>query len=420
MFDIFEEMPTLKKLKNDIDGMRKIAFLAGKDVRKKTKELQNQLDRQVEYSKKYMDYFSNYGWILYSYLDMKMVEEAVDNYEKYGKDVAEKVIIEYYRKPTKTTLLKLSTNSEEFKVRKHLLQKAFEYHEKGEFIASVPIFLSVIDGAVNDFTKRKGFFTEGIDLSAWDCLVGSKEGLIKMRDIYNSSRKKTNFEEIHFPYRNGILHGRDLKYDNAYVSSKCIVLLLAINEWINKKGSEETRKEKFIEESRIPSIKDISKKIIDNQNDKKLINQWKAKSIVVGTDIPEDGKMEDYGYFSFLEPIVNLFECWNCKNYGRMSKILDAMFQYEAKVSLRPKECRLLFQNKDLMKYRVVEVEDRAISLKRVVVDVVWNQKEKGACISGSLEFGVVYTGEGSRVAIPELDNGNWEVRVWNALDLYK
>jgi hypothetical protein len=44
------------------------------------------------------------------------------------------------------------------------------------------------------------------------------------------------------PYRNGILHGRDLNYGNEYVSCKCVALLFAVAEWMAMKNSEDKRK----------------------------------------------------------------------------------------------------------------------------------------------------------------------------------
>ncbi|MBU3169894.1 hypothetical protein [Clostridium estertheticum] len=54
----------------------------------------------------------------------------------------------------------------------------------------------IVDGAVNDYTKRKGFFAEATDVNSWDCLVGCNDGLKKLKDIYYKSRKKTNIEMI--------------------------------------------------------------------------------------------------------------------------------------------------------------------------------------------------------------------------------
>lgn len=73
-------------------------------------------------------------------------------------------------------------------------------------------------------------------------------------------------------YRNGILHGRDLNYDNIFVSSKCIVLLFAIHDWMTNKKSEYSRKERFVEAQRPVSFKEIITQLNKNQEDKKIIN----------------------------------------------------------------------------------------------------------------------------------------------------
>lgn len=44
------------------------------------------------------------------------------------------------------------------------------------------------------------------------------------------------------PYRNGILHGRDLNYANEYVSCKLLALMFAVADWMKMKNSEEQRK----------------------------------------------------------------------------------------------------------------------------------------------------------------------------------
>ena len=69
---------------------------------------------------------------------------------------------------------------------------------------SVPLFLIISDGAVNDYTKSKGLFAEGTNVTAWDCLVGCNDSLSKIRNIFNQKRTKTNHDEIRLPYRHGI------------------------------------------------------------------------------------------------------------------------------------------------------------------------------------------------------------------------
>lgn len=63
-------------------------------------------------------------------------------------------------------------------------------------IIDFKLCLIIVDGAVNDFTKSKGFFAKGTKVDAWDCLVGCSDGLSNLTDIYNQKRTKTNTEMI--------------------------------------------------------------------------------------------------------------------------------------------------------------------------------------------------------------------------------
>lgn len=201
------------------------------------------------------------------------------------------------------------------------------------------IKVSIADGVINDFTKNKGFFTEGLNLDCWDCLVESDKGLKKIKDIYNLPRKKTNEEEITMPYRNGILHGRELNYGNKFVAGKCIVMLLAISEWIKNKNTENKRREKYTSEVNPPKLTESLKKLQETENTRKIINDWKSKDIVVGKDIPITGKKEDYTQYDFIYKLVETIEIWKSKNYGELAKRFEIMFNYENRTGYKPKRC---------------------------------------------------------------------------------
>lgn len=84
----------------------------------------------------------------------------------------------------------LKNKAKPFRERYKLIKYAFDDHFAERYHASIPLFLIIIDGAVNDYTKSKGFFAEGTDVSAWDCLVGCSDGLTKLKDIFNKGRTK--------------------------------------------------------------------------------------------------------------------------------------------------------------------------------------------------------------------------------------
>lgn len=332
--------------------------------------------------------------------------------------MAEQVLTTYYSSKVEDSLFFLKNNCEELLVRYNLILKAFEDHKEGRYHASVPLFLMIIDGAVNDYTKSKGFFAEGTDVSAWDCLVGCSSGLSKIKNICCKGRNKTNTEVIYLPYRNGILHGRDLNYNNIFVSSKCIVLLFAIHDWMTNKKSEDSRRERFVEAQKPVSFNEIVARINKSQEDKKIINSWKPRIVTIGETIPENGKYEEYDDYEYIQKVIKFFEYWSKKNYGQLSRVLDKIFNYEKSRGLRPKLCRELFQNKELKSYRLIEVEERAISLRRVLVEVKWESNNK--IFIENLEFGIIYQDKSHKTLLPNEKGGEWVIIPWNVQGLYK
>ena len=133
---------------------------------------------------------------------------------------------------------------------------------------------------------------------------------------------------IYLPYRNGILHGRDLNYDNIFVSSEWIVLLFAIHDWMTNKKSEDSRKERFVNLQKPVSFKEIIAQFNKNQKNRNIIDTWNPKIITIGKTIPESGKYEEYNDYEYIQKVIKIFEYWNNKNYGQLSKILDKMFKF--------------------------------------------------------------------------------------------
>ncbi|MCX0401486.1 hypothetical protein [Clostridium perfringens] len=415
---IVDEMPSIKKMKDQIKFMKLVGFLGGEDLKKKIIETENNLNKFIIQIELFNERFSDKGWIVYDTLSSTLIEEVNKVYDENGLEAAEKVLTTYYSSNVEESLFLLKNNCEELLLRYNLILKAFKDHKEGRYHASVPLFLMIIDGAVNDYTKSKGFFAEGTDVSAWDCLVGCSSSLSKIKNIYCKGRNKTNTDVIYLPYRNGILHGRDLNYDNIFVSSKCIVLLFAIHDWMTNKKSEDSRREKYIEMQKPINFKDITTQLNKNEKNKKIINSWKPRVVIIGETIPESGKYEEYDDYEYIQKVIKIFEYWSKKNYGQLSKILDKMFNYEKSMGIRPKLCRELFENKKLISYRLIEVEERAISLRRVVVEVKWESNNK--TFIEDLEFGVVYQGEGDKPLLPNEKNGEWVIMPWNVQGLYK
>lgn len=340
-------MPSLKKLHDEIQTMKHVNLILGKKAREQLKDIEKNMNRLLENAEKYNEYFSEKGWVLYDSISTILIEKAVQIYEECGYEEAEQVLLNYYKNDICVNLLRLKNGNAELSIRYENLLRAYGDHVAERYHASVPQFLMIADGAVNDYTQKQGFFAEGTDVDAWDCLVGSTEGLQKLKGIYSKSRKKTTVEQICLPYRNGILHGRDLNYANEIVSCKCLAMLFAIHDWMLNKKTEEKRKDDYEKSLKPPSWGEIIKVIKKNEVFKNTTKSWEKQDIIIATDIPKYGVSSDYSNFSYIQYLIEAFEAWEGKNYGNLSIYFDNLFNYENNKSLRPRECRKMFQDKE-------------------------------------------------------------------------
>lgn len=413
-----ENLPSIKKLQNDIKAVRKISFLLPKEKRKQVVEIDNQLTHLTTQFELFNKNFSDFGWCAYDSMNLKLMEQANQTFKIGGIDKGEEILLQYYKDEVKNITQFLKCKSKSYMDRADLIDKALEDHFDGRYHASIPLFLIIIDGSVNDFTKSKGFFAEGTDVSAWDCLVGCDDGLSKMKDLFNRRRNKTNLDEIRMPYRNGILHGRDLNYANEYVSCKCLSLMFALADWMQMKNNEENRKEKFIEETNPPSFSESLKMLKQIKIDKNEIRNWKKRYVEIGMDIPNVLTIDDCKEYNYLIPIVEMFSAWESKNYGKLSILLKNMFSYEESDRKRAGECRNFFDSKELISYELKEIEERGCAITRVLVEVKWKSLEN--IHDELLEFGVIYQNESKEIALPWKNNGEWIIMPWNVQGLYK
>ena len=152
----------------------------------------------------------------------------------------------------------------------------------------------VIDGGVNDIDKNKGFFTPSTDLTAWDSIAAHSTGLSIIRDVFNKSRNSTNLDPISMPYRNGILHGRDINYANKEVVAKCWATLIAIHDWARviqeKKKTPPPAKERVSLRETLIKASENHKR---NEDISRRVEAWKPRNIH-GVDIPFKGNESDY------------------------------------------------------------------------------------------------------------------------------
>lgn len=416
--EILEGYPSLKLQYEQMENMSFARLLLKKEQREELDRIKKEMNDLIITTEEYNNNFSNYGWIAYSLINVEFMKNANNIFKENGIEKAEDFISDYYKDNIENTKRFIQYSTKEFRKRANIIDEAFEAYESEKYYSAITLFLTIADGVINDFTKNKGFFTEGVDLDCWDCLVECDKGLKKLKEIYNLPRKKTVEDIVTMPYRNGILHGRDLNFGNKYVAGKCNVLLLAISEWIKSKNTEESRKDKYKKEANPPKLSESIKKLQEIEDNRRIINRWTSKDIVIGKDIPITGVKEDYEQYDFIYNFVETLEIWKLKNYGELSKRFEILFNYETRDSFKPKRCRELFEKNILLEFELTKITDQAICMKIIELNVKIQKESK--VVNGKMKIGMVYEGKGDILAIPEKNNGEWKIYPQDVKVLYE
>lgn len=297
--------------------------------------------------------------------------------------------------------------------RSHLIDVFFEEHFKGNYICSVPLGLIIVDGAVNDFTKskgNKGLFAKNLELDVWDSFVGSNKSLKEIVSIFTSSRRKTNKDEIRLPYRNGILHGRDINFGNEYVSCKCVSLLFAVADWMQLKNTEVERKNNFVQSQTNESNLELISRCREQKKFDDEIANWKRQDIILGTDIPISGVRDDFFEYPYLYPILDMFDYWRDENYGKLSKSLEETKNMNTSSGKWAGQIREIFSEKKFNSFEFIKIDERTYAKSEITVKVEWEQDS--SIRTETLRFNCVYIGlkEEDNLVAPWRENGEWRL----------
>ncbi|MBT2722854.1 DUF2612 domain-containing protein [Bacillus sp. ISL-46] len=378
-------------------------------ISKQFKELTQTLDR-------FNHFFAKKGWIAFESLNHELMEKCVKLAEDGRTDDAERELVGFFTERENVNFLANRLKYiEEFKPRRDLLINALDDHFSGRYYASVPLFLMLIDGFVNEF-ERYGFFAEKVDLSVWDTIAAHESGLGTVAKILGKSRKKTTNEEINLPFRNGILHGRDLGYGNIQVSSKALATLLSLADWA--RGIKEGKKG-ITKEYEPPKIEETTEQLAkslelwqESRRQSEFMEGWKPREITVGDDIPANGSLTEYGDDTPEKSVIEYLGYIEAGNYGTLAKMTTNYDKVltEGKLAGRLRE---IFKGKKLVGYELVSVTDTAPAISKIEIKLVFDYN--GEEIEDNRKFRLIYVDENDDPVARGYKKAEWKA----ALDFY-
>lgn len=403
--------PLLKLLGTDIDGIDKILAKAN-ELDSSVKELASIPDR-------FNDLFSPRGWIIYELMNLEIAKTAIDKAESDNIDEAETYLLSYYNAETVSWQLSQMKHVKAFRPRMPLAQKALIDYGEGRYYACVLVVLALLDGLINEIyqklhPERRGFFAEGVDLEAWDSISAHSKGLKALSNVFRQGRYTTVFEQISIPYRNGIMHGMDLGYDNQMVAAKSWAALFAARDWAIKaeKGLLEPPPP-AASKTVIETMGEIIQQIREDGDEKIRLQEWKPRAIKLDQCImPLVYNPEACKSGSPEQNLADFLSYWKIRNYGFMTKYVSDNNHYSSK----PLVIRLkgIYGSKRLHWFKFEEINDTAPAI--TVIKAELNYEEYGREIEKSMDFRMINKDSTGKSSIHGMPGSNWFIIDWDTM----
>jgi len=365
---------------------------------------------------RFNDLFAERGWINYESISYEIAKAVIQKAESGDYDGAEAELVNYYNEETIRSKIKRMKDVKAFRPRWTLAQKALTDYLEGRYHACVPVVLALLDGIVNEAHEKGrgsklGFSAKKVNLEAWDSISGHAKGLKVMASLFNEDRGKTTVDKITTPYRNGILHGMDLGYDNKIVAAKAWAALFSVRAWAMKAEQgllDPQPPEKPITWSQM--IKQIS----DNDAENLELSRWKPRVIRIGQDIPATGGPEMYDAGTPERRLAEFLSIWkNPKpNFRAMADCVVLDLNDNAKEM--PKCIREIYNSKHLMHFDFTDISDTAPATTIIQATLVYDEYD--ARVDKSVQFIMNNRNLEGGPEIRGKAGSNWYIRFWNTV----
>jgi hypothetical protein len=373
-------------------------------------ELAQQVEILSRIPDKFDDLFSSRGWIIYDLLNLEVAKKAISLAEGGNIEEAENYLVDHFGPDTVRWQLKTMFSVEAFRPRMGLAEKALTDYEQGRYHACVPVILAQIDGLVSDLhEKQRGFFAQEVELKAWDSLAAHSKGLTQLSAIFNKGRRKTVSDEISIPYRHGIMHGRDLGYDNVIVAAKTWAALFAVRDWAIK-AERDMLQAPPKEPDR--TWREIFESIAYHTREKERWENWQPRELSMAS-LPADPEPGDFESRTPEHSLSEYLHLWKASNYGHMADFVPYLFRKYAEIPIAA-EVRAAYQDKKLESFRFSTFEHSVPSIAEIGVDCELQiDGERGRA---TYTFRMICEDANGEMVSHGNPDGRWVIMNWNVV----
>lgn len=337
-----------------------LGLLLPKDQRKQLKDLQREHRRITEIVDTFYGLLGERNWVFTGDLDLPAIEHVISAEDA---ETAESRLIDYYKTADRIAFpLRRLHRFDAMRPRIGLLQKALADYETGRYYSTVLVLLSVMDGFVNDLdtATRQGLHARPVeDMVAWDSVAGHHLGLSHAHRSFVKGFYKTDTTEVSELFRNGIMHGTLVNFDNEVVATKAWNRLFAVADWAD------ARERHAIPVEPTPTLRESLNRWKDIQDQKSKIQEWNPYEYRPDLTIEEPPEA--------ARVCADFLERWQKQQWAPVGAHFMELGSTRSSVGRLAVEAKDLYQALELSAWTILRVRHVAAAVAHTDVELLVN-----------------------------------------------
>lgn len=301
------DLPSFQQMGQQIAAFKLLGFLLSADQRKELQRLEREQRRIADLVDAFYALLGERNWVFTGDLNMPAIEQVVDTKDP---EIAESRLIAYYQQEDRILFpLRRLHRFEAARFRIPLLRKALTDYQERRYYSSVLVLLAMMDGFVNDLEKstRQGLHArDASDMVAWDSVVGHHLGLSHAHQSFVRGFYRTDETETTELYRNGIMHGVLVNFDNETVATKAWNRLFAVADWAD------AREKQAAPPKAEPSLRESVERWQGIQKQKARLEAWEPHDCS-----PEDQTLDECDVYRTTETFLSR---WKAGQWGPLGQ----------------------------------------------------------------------------------------------------
>ena len=371
-----------------------IRFIARQE-RPKLLQIERDLDRLVTVVDDFYQRLGRRNWVFHDTMSLDDIQRVLT--ETSSEDDAEEGLIRLYRDGETLDRWIMSLRQHDgLRARLHQIERAREHYRDSQYDSSALQLIAVMDGFVNDFEPdvRRGLASrDPDDMAAWDSVVGHHMGLTHALKTFTKTIKKRVDEEVFEVYRNGIVHGSVVRFDNVVVASKAWNMLFAVADW-----ARATRKSAEPKEPQ-PSWSDTWSTIKRHTAYNDYQDSFEPRSIT--PDSPGFGESE------VVVRTTEFLEAWEHRRWGHVARFEPPMLAGLGSEGERARFAKDTFSGHELESWEIESVALQQASTADIRITASVNAEIR------RMSFRMILWNSEGKLAMPDDDGAEWRLAVW-------